>query len=121
MSNIDETIYKKDLLNLDTEYNDIPLLDNIYIIPTRKKHDSGYCIFTIVGENDKLGYKKIIDTYCDVIDIDRIINDTRCVCMDMKEYPIIRLFTGYTRFKFRVKFNLSNFVFEVVDTNGIYK
>ena len=113
--------YKKELLNLDAEYTNIPLLDYIYIIPTRKKHDSGYCIFTIVGENVNLGYKKIIDNCCDVIDIDRIINDSRCVCMDMLEYPIIRLFTGYSQCKFKVKFNLSSFVFEVVDTNGLYK
>ena len=113
------TDYKKELLNLEYENGDIPLLDYIYIIPTRKKHDSGYNIFTIVGENDKLQYKKIIDDYCDVIDIDHIINDKRCVCMDMEEYPIIRLFTGYSQFKFRVKFNLSSFVFEVVNINGL--
>lgn len=112
------TKYKEELLNLDVYYGDIPLLDFIYIIPTRKKHDSGYCIFNIVGEN-KEGFKKIIDTYCDVIDIDRIINDHRCVCMDMKEYPIIRLFTGYNQFKFKIKFNLSSFVFEVVNINGL--
>lgn len=114
------TKYKEELINLETEHFEIPLLDYIYIVPTRRKHDSGYYIFNIVGEN-KEGFKKIIDTYCDVIDIDRIINDRRCVCMDMEEYPIIRLFTGYTQFKFKVKFNLSSFVFEVVDTNGVYK
>lgn len=114
------TKYKEELLNLEHENGDVPLLDFIYIIPTRKKHDSGYYIFIIVGEN-KQGYKKIIDDYCDVIDIDHIINDHRCVCMDMEDYPIIRLFTGYDQFKFRVKFNLSSFIFEAVDINGVHQ
>ena len=35
---------KQELLNTECEEfgNDIPLLDFIYIIPTRKKHDSNY-------------------------------------------------------------------------------
>ena len=52
---------KKELLSLPlASYNEeIPQLDYLYLIPTMKKHDSGYRIIVVVGENIKLNYMKI--------------------------------------------------------------
>lgn len=48
------------------------LLGGIYIIPTRRKHDSGYKLMYIVGhtpyEPDKETQFYLLDTYCDVVD-----------------------------------------------------
>ena len=72
---------RKELLDLPVaDYRDeIPLLDEFYVIPTKRKHDSGYRIMEIVGvayKKDKGGryigneFEAILDRGCDVIDFD---------------------------------------------------
>lgn len=108
---------KQELLNIEREEfgNDIPLLDFIYIIPSRKKHDSDYNMMTIIGEN-KEGYKKILATSSDVIDIEKYIGniDSWMISIDIPEYNIIRLFSHRGRFKITT-YGLSTFSFEIIE------
>ena len=107
---------KKELLNLEVEkhFVEIPLLDYIYIIPTHKKHDSGYKCMEIIGEN-KEGYKKKLVTFSVVVDIDSLIsNRTKLglLSIDVPEYNVIRLFSSM---KFKVKiYGSSTFMIDLV-------
>lgn len=94
------------------------MFDYIYIIPIRRKHDSGYYIFEIYGEiydkTKKLSNYYCLGTYSDVIDFEKIacIYD-RAVSMDMPEYNVLRLFTR-CNYKFLIPFfYCSSFVIEV--------
>lgn len=108
---------KQELLNIECEKfgKDIPLLDFIYIIPTRKKHDSNYNIMEIIGEN-KEGYKKKLATYTDVIDLEKYIGsrDYWLISMDIPEYNVIRLFSHHGKFKI-ITYGISTFSFEVIE------
>lgn len=105
---------KKELLELEQAniFEDVPLLDFIYVIPTRSKHDSGYMCMEIIGENKK-GYKKKLASYSDVIDLDKIFCRNDCLLsMDCPEYNVIRLFSHVGKFKV-IHHGLSSFVIEL--------
>ena len=107
---------KKDLLCLEREKfgNEIPLLDEIYVIPTRRKHDSGYMCMEIIGTN-RNDYKKKLATFSDVIDLDNIFVDTRwSLSMDIPECGVIRLFSHRGQFKINA-YGISTFSFEIVE------
>lgn len=109
---------KKELLNVEIEQfgREIPLLDNIYIIPTRRKHDSGYMCMEIIGVNNN-GYKKKLATYSDVIDLQRVLvskNGFYYLSMDIPEYGVIRLFTIIGKFKIDF-YGISSFTFDIVE------
>lgn len=109
---------KKELLELDYEkFNEeIPLLDFIYIIPTRRKHDSGYNIMEIIGEN-KEGYKKKLVSFSDIIDINNLIGNSEwLISIDIPEYNVIRLFSHKAQFRVTT-FGISTFEFELVERN----
>ena len=105
---------KKELLELEQAdiFEDVPLLDFIYIITTRKKHDSGYMCMEIIGEN-KDGYRKKLATYSDVVELDKIFTKKDWVLsMDCPEYNVIRLFSHVGKFKV-IHHGVSSFVIEL--------
>ena len=108
---------KKELetLELAPIGENVPLLDCIYIVPTRRKHDSGYLMFTIVGENFNKKWKKILGTCSDVIEVERVIQKSysHAFSIDMEEYPILRIFS-HNQFEVRW-FGISTFSFDVVE------
>lgn len=108
---------KKELLEVEKEkmFVDIPLLDFIYIISTRRKHDSGYMCMEIIGEN-KEGYKKKLGTFTDVIDLEKYIGtrDYWLISIDIPEYNVIRLFSHHGKFKI-ITYGTSTFSFEVIE------
>lgn len=99
------------------EYDDenIPLLDTIYIMPTTKKHDSGYKIMYVAGYSKETDTCYLLDTICDVIDIGDLVHNEkiRSLHIDIKENGIIQLWSRYQRFK--SIFKLSSCTFEMVD------
>ena len=112
---------KEELLNTKEEKfgNEIPLLDFIYIIPTRRNHDGGYKQMEIIGKNTD-GYIKKLSTYSDVIDLDGIIGkvDNWLLSIDMPEYGVLRFFSH--RGKFRViHYGISTFSFEIVEDKEV--
>ena len=107
---------KKELLEIEEEIfgKEIPLLDYIYIIQTRRKHDSGYMCMEIIGEN-KEGYKKKLATYSDVIDLENVISNKEFVLsIDIPEYGVMRLFSHIGRFKI-IYYGISSFDFEIIE------
>ena len=109
---------KNELLKVEGEKfgKDIPLLDNIYVILTRRKHESGYMCMEIIGTNDD-GYKKKLATYCDVFDINRIFSSRQqyyTLSMDIPEYGVMRFFS--MQYKFKVKYyGISTFSIDVIE------
>lgn len=100
---------------------DIPLLDFIYVIPTRRKHDSGYRIMEIVGYSKENDYLKKLDIGCDVVDFNDGLTvlgeDCECISMDIEpSNGFIRIFTRYGKIK--VIHRCSAFVFKVVKEKG---
>lgn len=108
---------KKELLTLENEklFVDIPLLDCIYIITTRRKHDSGYMCMEIIGENEE-GYKKKLATFSDVVDLDKIFakKTSMFLSIDSPEYNVIRLFSHIGRFKV-IHYGISTFSIDLVE------
>lgn len=107
---------KEELLNVELEKfgNNIPLLDYIYVIPTRRTHDSGYKCMEIIGENSN-GYKKKLATFSDVIDLDNVFNKREWVLsMDIPECGVLRFFSHIGKFKVN-HYGISTFSFEIID------
>lgn len=94
---------KKELLELEMEEweNEIPLLDYVYLIPTRRKHDSGYYCMEVIGATEDGKYEKKLSTYSDVVDIGDYFQQSKEVSIDIPEYGVIRFYStvGY---KFKV-------------------
>lgn len=113
---------KKELLEIKPSKFDeeIPLLDNIYIIPTRKKHDSGFMCMEIIGTIGIFGeetYKKTLAYCSDVVQICKLFEDGKGLemplSMDCPEFGVIRIFSMECQFKVIHK-HISDFVFELV-------
>lgn len=111
---------KKELLNLEKVdwYEEVPLLDFIYIISSRKKHDSHYNLIYIIGENKEKGFKKILTTISDVIDFKTVGLDYDDFSLDFPEYGVARLFTHKNSLMFKVPYTYcSSFRLELVVDN----
>lgn len=109
---------KEELLNVEEEKfcADIPLLDIIYVIPTRRKHDSGYNCMEIIGSNAD-GYKKKLASWSDVFDISEIFGSRHAfhhVSMDIPEYGVMRFFVNQFQFKV-IHHGISSFVVDLVE------
>lgn len=107
---------KNELLELEIEKFglNIPLLDYIYVIQTKRKHDSGYKCMEIIGVNNK-GYKKRLASNCDVIDLDNIFTSKEwCLSIDIPAYNVMRIFSHKGRFKVNW-YGISTFSFEIVE------
>jgi hypothetical protein len=108
---------KKELLEVEHErcFVDVPLLDEIFIIPTRRKHDSGYRCMEIIGTN-KEGYKKKLATYSDVFDVSQIFasrHNYYHLSMDIPECGVLRFFSGNFQFKV-IYYGISTFQIDLV-------
>ena len=100
---------------------EIPLLDELYVIVSNKKHDSGYKMYKIYGvadDNKGITYAKCLSEYSDVIHIVPTFLNEWCnyyaplLSIDSIETNLFRIFVRNARIK--VKYNLSDFEFEIV-------
>ena len=104
---------------------DINMFDYLYIMPTRRKHDSGYLMYEIYGskiDNNKIEHFYILSKCSDVIDFNKCICDYEWFCsIDMPEYNVYRIFTRGNH-KFLIPyFHCSSFNIEIrkENNNGI--
>ena len=101
---------------------EIPLLDELYVVVSNKKHDSGYKMYKIYGiaygNNREITYAKCLSEYSDVIHIvPTCLNEWNgyylpLLSIDSIETDSIRIFVRNAKIK--VKYNLSDFEFEIV-------
>ena len=102
---------------------EIPLLDELYVVVSNKKHDSGYKMYKIYGvaygNNREITYAKCLSEWSDAIHIvPTFLNEcgdyyySPVLSMDSMETNLIRIFVCNARIK--VKYNLSDFEFEIV-------
>lgn len=115
---------KKELEKLEkiTFLEEIPLLDELYVVVSNKKHDSGYKMYKIYGitygNNREITYAKCLSEWSDAIHIvPTFLNEygdyySPVLSMDSIETNLIRIFVRNARIK--VKYNLSDFEFEIV-------
>lgn len=115
---------KKDLekLELITYDEAIPLLDELYVVVSNKKHDSGYKMYKIYGIADSDGkttYAKCLSEWSDVIHIVPTFliewgNNyyAPVLSIDSIETNLFHIFVRNAKIK--VKYNLSDFEFEIV-------
>ena len=101
---------------------EIPLLDELYVVVSNKKHDSGYKMYKIYGiaygNNSEIIYAKCLSEWADVINIvPTCLNEWNghylpLLSMDSTETNLISIFIRNAKIK--VKYNLSTFEFEIV-------
>ena len=117
---------KKELEKLEkiAFLEEIPLVDELYIVVSNKKHDSGYKMYKIYGvvyddENRReITYAKCLSEWSDAIHIvPTFLNKygdyySPVLSMDSMETNLFRIFVPNARIK--VKYNLSDFEFEIV-------
>ena len=114
---------KKDLerLELITYNENIPLLDDLYVVVSNKKHDSGYKKYKIYGIADSDGkttYAKCLGEWSDVIHIIPTFliewsnYYAHVLSIDSVETNLFHIFVRNAKIK--VKYNLSDFEFEIV-------
>lgn len=106
---------QKELLDMCKQIDNVPELQGIYILPTTKKHDSGYKIMYIVGYFDDNYY--LLDTICDVVDFENIMKwdhiPIRDIHIDMHDIGIIHIWSNYQKFKIENRY--SSCTFAMVD------
>jgi len=111
------TKYQKELLekcNVRTEIDQkVPLFDDIYILPTKEKHESGYKIMYIVGKVRKNDEYYLLDTCCDVVNLGFFTKAIKEVNIDIEHAGIIHLWNNYQLFK--CGYRVSSCTFEFVD------
>ena len=114
---------KKDLerLELITYNENIPLLDELYVVVSNKKHDSGYKkykIYGVAGSDGKTTYAKCLCEWSDVIHIVPTFlfewsnYYVTLLSIDSIETNLFHIFVRNAKIK--VKYNLSDFEFEIV-------
>ena len=114
---------KRDLerLELITYDEAIPLLDELYVVVSNKKHGSGYKKYKIYGIADSDGkttYAKCLSEWSDVIHIvpTFLIEWSNyyapLLSIDSIETNLFHIFARNAKIK--VKYNLSDFEFEIV-------
>ena len=116
---------KDDLNKLEkvTFLEEIPLLDELYVVVSNKKHDSGYKMYKIYGigygNNREITYAKCLSEWSDAIHIvPTFLNEwgdyyySSVLSIDSMETNLIRIFVCNAKIK--VKYNLSDFEFEII-------
>lgn len=114
---------RKELLNFPEApfMEEIPLLHELYIIPTMKKHDSGYRKIIIVGirydKNGKKQWAKRITSISDVISWNTIRKSN---CSNWRidvpsDCNCLRLFTTSNNPQINIVYKLSDFEFEIIE------
>ena len=109
---------KLEMIKYDEE---IPLLDELYVIVSNKKHDSGYKKYKIYGIADSYGkttYAKCLSEWSDVIHIvPTFLNEwsnyyAPVLSIDSVETNLFHIFVRNAKIK--LKYYLSDFEFEIV-------
>ncbi len=105
--------------------NNIPLLDELYVVISNEEHDSGYLMYKIYGvaygKNREITYAKCLSVCSDVIHIApafiRGISEYKLplLSIDSIEPNLFRIFTRNKDNKIKIKFTLSDFEFEIVE------
>ena len=103
--------------------NDIPLLDELYVVISNEVHDSGYLMYKIYGvaygKNKGIIYAKLLTEISDVIHITptfmRGDSEYRLplLAIDSEEPNLFRIFTR-GRSKIKIKNTFSDFEFDIV-------
>ena len=117
-----EELEKLEFENVFTD--DIPLLDELYVVISNEVHDSGYKMYKIYGvaygKNREIIYAKCLNDCSDVIHITPtfIRGNSKykfpLVSIDSNELNLFRIFTrGKTKIK--IKDTFSDFEFEIVE------
>lgn len=101
---------------------EIPLLDELYVVVSNKKHNSGYKMYKIYGigygNNREITYAKCLSEWSDAIHIvPTFLNEygnyySPVLSMNSMETNLIRIFVRNAKIK--VKYNLSDFEFKIV-------
>ena len=101
---------------------EIPLLDELYVVITNKKHESGYKTYKVYGvahgEKREITYAKCLSEISDVIHIiPTFVNGCGSyylplLSIDSIETNMFRIFVRNSKIK--VKDNFSDFDFEIV-------
>lgn len=104
--------------------NDIPLLDELYVVISNEVHSSGYLMYKIYGvvygQNREIIYAKCLSDCSDVINITPTFLRSYkgfnpiLLSIDSIEPNLFRIFIR-TKDKIKVKFTLSDFEFEIVE------
>lgn len=90
------------------------IFEMIYILPQRKKHDSGYKMMYVLGTaTDKKTY--LIATFSDVVEFENILKNKNFI-----DIHIDILYDGIIQFwcrrnNFKVEFNLSTCEFSLIE------
>lgn len=121
---------RKELLNLEVVdfREEIPLLHELYFIPTMRKHDSGYRQIEVIGIRYKVHDKRYcygpeiefarkVATFSDVIHWNMMRKtNNQCWSIDVpSDCNCMRLFASGPLPRIKILFNLSDFEFEVVE------
>ena len=119
---------KEELEKLEFENaftDDIPLLDNLYIVISNEVHDSGYLMYKIYGvaygKNREITYAKCLSDCSDVIQITptfiRGNSEYRLplLSIDSIEPNLFRIFTRNKDNRIKVESTFSDFEFEIVE------
>ena len=103
-------------------FEEIPLLDELYVVVSNKKHDSGYKMYKIYGvaygRNREITYAKCLSECSDVIHVvPTFLNECGnyylpVLSMDSIDTNSNRIFVRNAKIK--VNYNLSDFEFEIV-------
>ena len=109
-------------LEVVTCFEEIPLLNELYVFISNDIHDSGYKKYKIYGiaygKNREITYAKCLSTISDVIHIVptflRVCDDyyLPVLSIDSIETNLIHIFVR--KAKIKVKYRLSDFEFEII-------
>ena len=101
---------------------EIPLLDELYVIVTNRKHESGYKTYKVYGvahgDKKEITYAKCLSEISDVINIiPTFVKECgsyylSLLSIDSMETNMFRIFVRHSKIK--VKATLSDFEFEIV-------
>ena len=101
---------------------EIPLLDELYVVITNKRHDSGYKTYKVYGvahgEKREITYAKCLSEISDVIHIIPTFVNECCsyylplLSIDSMETNMFRIFVRKSKIK--VNANFSDFEIEIV-------
>lgn len=104
-------ITKKELLNLPVkDWREVKEYDSILIVNTRKKHDSGWAVMSIVGVNNQTPFE-IAAPYCDDI-IWKFISNTNLLRTNCA-FKSGTIHVWGTKIKFRIGVALSSTEIEI--------
>lgn len=113
--------FQKELLEkcIITKHDEeLPLFDGIYILPTNRKHDSGYKIMYIVGHYAKEDKYYLLDTYCDVVNFGYLVRELKELNIDILDNGIIHCWSNYQLIK--SGYRVSSCTFDFVDRKDGY-